>query len=267
MKLIHALLSLAAAAALPLRAQTITETFDGNSLPSSLQVVSGSEFALPTGSIRFDGGYWELYQPDPDYDGFYVFHPRVTVATSFSGYYDLSVTIEVVFQPARSDTAIEPLYEGAMFHFGLGTLASFSSDQPGEQFMGLRFRNMDNEAFMRIADLGLGENGEGAILANAWTAERESLARIVWNGTTKTATFLVDIGNDGSFDVTSSAINGADNGYTSNNLRIGFGGSLGSYVTSFSVAPTAVPEPSTYALWTGLAACACGLLRRRPRRV
>lgn len=261
MKLIHALLSLAAAAALPLRAQTITETFDGNSLPSSLQSSWGSDVSFPTGSISFNGGYWEYYQPNEEEEGFLIYHHPVYVVTNFSGYYDLSVTADVVFRTASTT-------EGPMFHFGLGTpFTSFSSDQPSAQFLGLRFQSTNTEGLIRVADLGPEQNGDGAILGYGSTSTGESLARIVWNGTTKTATFLVDIGNDGTFDLTSSAINGSDNGYTGSNLLIGFGGGLGSYVTSFSVAPTAVPEPSTYALWAGLAACACGLLRRRTRRV
>lgn len=257
MKLIHAVLSLAVAAALPLRAQTITETFDGNSLPSSLQVVAGSEYAFPTGSMSFSGAYTIVPE-----EGDNIWVPIVWVATNFSGYYDLSITAEVVFRTGPTPE------EFARFQFGIGTLSSFSTDRwPGPEFIGIQFESTEANGLVRFAHHGPTEFVGGAILGYGSTSTGESLARIVWNGTTKTATFLVDIGNDGTFDVTSSAINGADNGYTASNLRIGFGGGLGSYVTSFSVAPTAVPEPSTYALWAGLAACACGLLRRRTRRV
>lgn len=257
MKLIHALLSLAVAAALPLRAQTITETFDSNSLGSSLQIASGTNYNFYEGKINLDGWYTEWVEDEGD--GHEEFRPPVWIVTNFSGYYDVSLTAEVVFRTGSSD--------GAMFHFGFGTLGTFTTPgQPGNYFLGLRFQSTNVGGVIRVADLDPTGSADGAIVGSGSTSG-ESLARIVWNGTTKTATFLVDIGNDGTFDVTSSAINGADNGYTASNLLIGFGGGLGSYVTNFTVAPTAVPEPSTYALWAGLAACAGGLLRRRPRRV
>lgn len=83
--------------------------------------------------------------------------------------------------------------------------------------------------------------------------------RMEWNATTKLATFLFDVGNDGTYDPTLTfTVNGADNGFNATNSRLFLGGGAG--LSFDNIVVNAIPEPSA-ALLGGLGVL--GLLRRR----
>ncbi len=83
--------------------------------------------------------------------------------------------------------------------------------------------------------------------------------RMEWNATTKLATFLFDVGNDGTYDpALTFTVNGADNGFTASNSRLFLGGGNGLVFDNIVV--STIPEP-TAALLGGLGVLA--LLRRR----
>ncbi len=84
--------------------------------------------------------------------------------------------------------------------------------------------------------------------------------RMEWNATTKLATFLFDLGNDGTYDpLRTFTINGSDNGFTSLNSQLFVGGGNGVTFDNISVT-SPIPEPSA-ALLGGLGVL--GLLCRR----
>lgn len=80
-----------------------------------------------------------------------------------------------------------------------------------------------------------------------------------WNASTKLATFLFDVGNDGVYDpALTFTVNGADNGFNASNSRLFLGGDNG--LSFDNIVVSAIPEPSA-ALLGGLGVLA--LLRRR----
>ena len=82
--------------------------------------------------------------------------------------------------------------------------------------------------------------------------------RMEWNATTKLATFLFDVGNDGTYDpALTFTVNGADNGFNATNSQLFLGGGDGLVFDNIVVT---VPEPSA-ALLGGLGVL--GLLCRR----
>ncbi len=84
--------------------------------------------------------------------------------------------------------------------------------------------------------------------------------RMDWNATTMQATYLFDVGNDGSYDpALTFVVNGADNGFTASNSQLFVGGGNGLSFDNISVTAP-IPEPSA-ALLCGLGVL--GLLRRR----
>ena len=81
--------------------------------------------------------------------------------------------------------------------------------------------------------------------------------RMDWNATTLQATFLFDLGNDGTYDpALTFTRNGADNGFTASNSQLFLGGGNGLIFDNINV----VPEPSAALLG---ALGVVGLLRRR----
>lgn len=84
--------------------------------------------------------------------------------------------------------------------------------------------------------------------------------RMDWNATSKQATFLFDLNNDGTYDpALTFVVNGADNGFTGSNSQLFLGGGNGLIFDNISVTAP-VPESSA-ALLGGLGVL--GLLRRR----
>ena len=84
--------------------------------------------------------------------------------------------------------------------------------------------------------------------------------RMDWNATTMLATFMFDLGNDGTYDsaLTFTTV-GSDNGFTASNSRLFVGGGNGLIFDNISVSAP-VPEPSAALLGAfGL----LGLVRRR----
>ncbi len=84
--------------------------------------------------------------------------------------------------------------------------------------------------------------------------------RMEWNATTMQATFLFDVGNDGTYDpALTFVVDGSDNGFDGTNSQLFVGGGNGTTFDNISVT-AAVPEPST-ALLAGFGLL--GLVRRR----
>lgn len=89
--------------------------------------------------------------------------------------------------------------------------------------------------------------------------------RMEWNATTKQATFLFDVGNDGTYDpALTFVVDGSDNGFDGTNSQLFVGGGNGTKFDNISVTAV-VPEPGSVALLGlgGLGLAAIGWRRRR----
>ncbi len=85
--------------------------------------------------------------------------------------------------------------------------------------------------------------------------------RMDWNATTKQATFLFDVGNDGTYDpALTFVVDGSDNGFDATNSQLFVGGGNGTTFDNISI--TTVPEP-TSALLGSLGLFLIGARRRR----
>lgn len=86
--------------------------------------------------------------------------------------------------------------------------------------------------------------------------------RMDWNATTSQATYLFDLGNDGTYDpALTFTTDGSDNGFTASNSQLFIGGGNGLTFDNISVT-SPVPEPSS-ALLGALGVLALGARRRR----
>lgn len=105
------------------------------------------------------------------------------------------------------------------------------------------------------------DNGAfGAAFSNIGLTATTHGMRMDWDATTMQATFLFDLGNDGTYDpALTFTRNGADNGFTASNSQLFLGGGNGLSFDNISVTAP-IPEPSA-ALLCGLGVL--GLLRRR----
>ncbi len=84
--------------------------------------------------------------------------------------------------------------------------------------------------------------------------------RMDWNASTMQATFMFDLGNDGTYDpALTFVVDGTTNGFTASNSQLFVGGGNGLTFDNISVT-SPIPEPSA-ALLGGLGVL--GLLRRR----
>ena len=72
--------------------------------------------------------------------------------------------------------------------------------------------------------------------------------RMDWNATTKQATFLFDVGNDGTYDpALTFVVDGSDNGFDGTNSKLFVGGGNGTSFDNISIT-TPAPEPSSVLL-------------------
>ncbi len=86
--------------------------------------------------------------------------------------------------------------------------------------------------------------------------------RMEWNATSKLATFLFDVGNDGTYDpALTFTVDGSNNGFTGSNSQLFVGGGNGTTFDNISITAP-VPEP-TSALLCALGGLALSVRRRR----
>jgi hypothetical protein len=214
-----------------------TEDFSDNSAAPNMAVGTGfgSPTTTTTGSFTITSGP----------------NNRIYLGTNDTNYSTINFTFEAdVFVPnLGSPWGIAFLGMGSRDAGG-----GFGEPSVGSNLM-MALRGTDDSA---SGSLTSRDNG---VAANAFfniglTATTHGM-RMDWNATTQQATFLFDLGNDGTYDPgLTYVVNGADNGFTASNSQLVLGGGNGLSFDNISV----IPEPSA-ALLGGLGIL--GLLRRR----
>ncbi len=230
--IISALLTLAAGTLGTTHATTITENFNDGQLPASLEI-SGSDAIFASGGVLFNGA-------------------RTNLRTVNSDFYNSDFVAEVTLSTGSSI---------AFFGLGEGSPTG-GSNEPAGPIIGLRMhsdfagigQNGYTDNYLSFGDAGFSGSGVHRL-------------RLTWDGTAKSGYFEIDEDYSGgafTADFTTPLLNGADNGFTSANARIYFGGDSNAsfddlQITSSVAAP--VPEPSACLL--SVASGGLFLLRRR----
>jgi hypothetical protein len=240
-----------AATSAGLHAQGIAEDFSSETMPASLQLFYGSldRVSFANGQVTFSG----VENSERSY-----------LTTQFSSYYNTSFTAELSFM----------LPEDGFVFFGLGAsnMLQPEGNSPAEEPGAWNNGTVIGARFQAPGQLGLRRNGDGDLGISTGEDEPDltntfARVRMVWDGQSHAAVFSVDVGNNGTFDYTSTSINGADLGFTADDMFLYFGGNNGLVVDDFTATAggTPVPEPATYALFTGAAALGILVVRRRPK--
>jgi PEP-CTERM motif len=130
---------------------------------------------------------------------------------------------------------------------------AFYGEPVTNQNIMMAIRNDENKLISR----------DNSVIADQFSAIGLTLGthgmRMDWDAITKQATFMFDLGNDGTYDPASTfVLNGLDNGFTASNSKLFLGGGNGLIFDNIVV--NAIPEPSSVLLG-GLGML--GLLRRR----
>lgn len=220
-------------------ASSFTEDFSDNS--ASPNMVLGTGFGSPvtntTGAFTITSG-----------DG-----ARIYLGTNDSDYSLFDFTFEAdVSVPATTSS-------WAIAFFGMGnasTAAGISEPTNGPGISMLLRNDNDNLENLDNGFVSTSKVNSGIVAATF----RTHGVRMEWNATTQLATFLFDLGNDGTYDAPLTfSVDGSNNGFTGTNSQLFLGGGNGLSFDNISVV-SAVPEPSA-ALLGGLGVL--GLLRRR----
>ena len=226
----------------------ISENFS-TGLPSSLELVAGGgsgtqDYGVGTATFNGEGD-----------------QQRSMLRTIGSNYASVSFVAEVTVTVNSSGTLGSNI---GFFGMGPGVPLSDSYYEPATtpsiyfsvfpfEFAGEAVRYTDNGA-ETTSDPNTSGNGTHRI-------------RMTWDAGTELMEFAIDKSYSGSFfaDTTYSNINGADNGFTSGNAHIFFGGASGVQFDDLSITVSAVPEPSSFAALAGLFALGTVAFRRRSR--
>ena len=139
--------------------------------------------------------------------------------------------------------------------------ANFGEPLTGPDIMMvLRADDLGNFGNLKARDNDVG--GNTSIYDNIGLTAGTHGMRMDWNATTSQATYLFDLGNDGTYDpALTFVVNGADNGFSGINSQLFVGGGNGLTIDNISVT-SPVPEPSS-ALLGALGVLALGARRRR----
>jgi MYXO-CTERM domain-containing protein len=221
-------------------ATLFTEDFlDNSANPNmALGAVFGSPTTTTTGSFTITSG-------DSN---------RIYLGTNNTDYSTIDFTFEAdVFVPNLGSPW------GIAF-FGMGSRdagGGFGEPTSGSNLM-MALRGTDDSA---SGSLTSRDNGVAApaFLNIGLTATTHGM-RMDWNATTMQATFLFDLGNDGTYDpALTFTRDGSNNSFTASNSQLFLGGGNGLSFDNISVT-SPIPEPSAVLLG-GLGVL--GLLRRR----
>ena len=235
---------------LPASAQVaISENFS-TGLPSSLEVVAGGG----SGTQDFTIGN-AIFNGEGD-------QQRSMLRTIGSNYASVSFVAEVT---VTVNSTTEP-YGANVGFFGMGTGVPLESAYWEPATTPTIYLGASPTSFSTGA-IFYNDNGTQTNPADSTAGDGTHRIRMTWDAGTELMQFAIDQSYSGSFfaDTTYSNINGADNGFTSGNAHIFFGGASGVQFDNLSITVSAVPEPSSIAALAGLFALGAVALRRRPR--
>lgn len=175
--------------------------------------------------------------------------PRIFLGTNDTNYNTVNFTFE-------ADVTIPNITDaGSIAFLGMGNTTPVPTyyEPVGGSNIISTLRNNENQLQSR-------DNGAFATHGTVvLTAGSTHGMRMEWNATSMLATFMFDLGNDGTYDTASTyTLNGSNNGFTASNSQLFVGGGNGLIFDNIVVS---VPEPSA-ALLGGL-----GLALMRRRRI
>lgn len=223
------------AAARPAHAYLIHEDFEDGTLPSTLEL-AGDGVTFTEGGALFG-------LPGRSY-----------LRTKDSGFHETSFIAEVTVSTG-----------GNIVFFGIGEGApSGFYSEPALPSLNLRL-HPDTLVDGRLDAADNFEGGE--VLSFGYPGSGAHRLRLLWDAETLTALFQVDedyTGGPFQADLVSPILTGSDNGFSSSNARIFFGGSEGAVFDDFTV--LLIPEPATASLGISAGFCLPCLLRLRKRK-